>query len=93
MCHWKAGIRGFPLTVIVLYYTIRWNSYIAKKSYVEIFHLYFLKGDIPFLNPNKLSKLFVANLETLLEGALSQIFLSKAQFKIMTKHRKLFAFL
>ena len=35
-----------------LYYTIRENSNRAKKSKVEIFHLYFFKWDISFLIPH-----------------------------------------
>ena len=41
---------------------------------LRFFDLYFLILDISFLIPNKLTKLFVANLGTLLEGTVSQIF-------------------
>ena len=63
----------------------------AKKSNVEIFHLYFLKWDISFPIPNKLTKLFVANLETLSEGIMSRIFYLRLSSNFMTKNRKLFA--
>ena len=90
--HWKAEIQGYPLVVIVLYYVYRYNSYGAKKSNVGIFYLYFLKWDISFIIPNKLTKLFVANLGTLLEGTVSQIFYLRLSLNFMTKNGKLFAF-
>ena len=51
-------IQGYPLVVIVLYYAFRYNSNRTKKSNVRIFHLYFLKWDISFIIPYKLTKLF-----------------------------------
>ena len=90
--HWKAGIQSYPLVVIVLYYTLRYKNNRAKKSNVDIFHLYFLKWDISFIIINKLNKLFVANLRTLLEGTVSQIFYLRLSLNFMTKNGKLFAF-
>ena len=63
-----------------------------KKSNVEIFHLYFFKWDISFLISNKLTKLYVANLGTLLEGTLSQIVYLRLSLDFMTKNGKPFAF-
>ena len=80
------------MVVIVLYYTLRYNSNRAKKSNVEIFNLYFLKWDISFIVPNELTKLVVPNLGTLLEGTMSQIFYLRLSLNFMTKNGKLFAF-
>ena len=92
MYHWKAEIQGYPLVVIVLYYAFSYNSNRAKKSNVGIFHLYFLKWDISFILPNKLTKLFVAYLGILLEGTVSHIFYLRLSLNCMTKNGKLFAF-
>ena len=62
------------------------------KSKVEIFHLIFLKWDISFVVPNKQTKLFVANLGTLLKGTVSQIFNLSLSFHFMTKNGTFFAF-
>ena len=51
-----------------------------------------LKWDISFIIPNKLTKLFVANLETLLKGTVSQIFYLRPSLNFLTKSGKLFAF-
>ena len=41
---------------------------------LRFFFFFFFKWDISFIILNKLTKLFVANLRTLLEGTVSQIF-------------------
>ena len=86
--HWKAEIQDYLLIVVVLYYTFEYNSNRAKKSNVEIFHLYFLKWDISFIIPNKLTKLVVANLETLLEGTVCRIFYLRLSFKSYNQKRE-----
>ena len=62
------------------------------KPKVEVFHLIFLKWDNSFVIPNKQTKLFVANLGTLLEGTVSQIFNLRLSFHVMTKKGTFFAF-
>ena len=52
----------------------------------------FLKWDISFIIPNKLTKLLVANLGTLVEGTVSQISYLRLILNFMTKNGKLFAF-
>ena len=57
-----------------------------RNQMLKIFHLYFLKWDISFIIPNKLTKLFVDNLGTLLEETVSQIFNLRLSLDFMTKN-------
>ena len=77
---------------IAYHHSKEYNSNPAMKSQVEIFHLYFLKWDISFFVPHKRTKLVMANLGTLMEGKMSQIFHLRLSFYFMTKNGKLFAF-
>ena len=59
---------------------------------LRFFIYIFFKWDISFFIPHKLTKLFVANLGTLVEGTVSQIFYLRLSLNFMTKNGKLFAF-
>ena len=63
-----------------------------RNEMLGVFIYIFLKWDISFIIPNKVTKLFVANLGTLVEEAVSQIFYLGLSLDFMTKNGKLFAF-